>query len=160
LPRAASRPVREIALSIACVTHPIGNLGVPGKLRTEYGANDTSGGYNLRARDPFATAAISGPAQNSSGSIMASTLGGREPILLETGEEGRFLDDRDEVFLSARAQGKGFASIGFGECRHCAPPEAWPNSRNESDDAYQPWRPEFRARRTLPSNSANCGTPS
>jgi fumarylacetoacetase len=80
-------------------------------------AHHTCGGCNLRAGDLFGTGTISGPDQKSCGSLLETTLGGREPVILQTGEERRFLEDGDEVFLSARAQREGFASIGFGECR-------------------------------------------
>jgi hypothetical protein len=46
-----------------------------------------------------------------------ATVGGQKPIILPSGEERKFLQDGDEVFLRARADREGFASIGFGECR-------------------------------------------
>jgi fumarylacetoacetase len=36
--------------------------------------------------------------------------------VLESGEQRRFLEDGDEVTLSARATRDGFAGIGFGAC--------------------------------------------
>jgi hypothetical protein len=97
---------REIALSIACDTHPIGNLSVPEKLRTEYGANDTSGGYNLRAGNPFGTGAISGPAQNSSGSIMESTLGGRSRSYCRPTKSGDSLRTGTKCFFLRGRRGR------------------------------------------------------
>jgi fumarylacetoacetase len=63
------------------------------------------------------TGTISGPDAGSFGRILEATLGGRQPIVLETGEERRFLEDGDEVFFHARATREGFVSIGFGGCR-------------------------------------------
>jgi fumarylacetoacetase len=80
-------------------------------------AHHTSGGCNLRAGDLFGTGTISGPDLDGCGSMLETTLGGRAPVVLRTGEERRFLEDGDEVFLFARAQRDGFAPIGFGECR-------------------------------------------
>jgi fumarylacetoacetase len=80
-------------------------------------AHHTCGGCNLRAGDLFGTGTISGPNQDGCGSMLEATRGGRAPVVLQTGEERRFLEDGDEVFLFARAQRVGFAPIGFGECR-------------------------------------------
>jgi fumarylacetoacetase len=38
-------------------------------------------------------------------------------VRLASGEERRFLEDGDEVVLRARASRRGFATVGFGECR-------------------------------------------
>ncbi len=80
-------------------------------------AHHASGGCNLRPGDLFGSGTISGPDEGSGGSMLESTLGGARPIVLPGGEERRFLDDGDEVFLRAYARRPGFASIGFGECR-------------------------------------------
>jgi fumarylacetoacetase len=77
----------------------------------------TCGGCDLHPGDLLGTGTISGPGAGSFGSILEATFGGREPIILETGEERRFLEDGDEVALYARATREGFASIGFGDCR-------------------------------------------
>src|SRR3954452_1103363 len=77
----------------------------------------TSGGCNLRPGDFLGTGTISAPDASGCGSILETTLGGKVPVRLNTGEERRFLEDGDEVILKARCQREGFASIGFGECR-------------------------------------------
>jgi fumarylacetoacetase len=38
-------------------------------------------------------------------------------VRLASGEQRRFLEDGDEVIMTARARRDGFASIAFGECR-------------------------------------------
>jgi fumarylacetoacetase len=80
-------------------------------------AHHTSNGCDLRPGDLFGTGTISGTEPGSFGSLLELTLGGRQPITLETGEQRRFLEDGDEIVLLARASRPGFASIGFGECR-------------------------------------------
>ena len=82
----------------------------------------SSGGCDLRPGDLLGTGTISGPDRSSCGSILEATLGGREPILLPTGEQRRFLEDGDEVLLRATARREGFATIGFGDCRAIVTP--------------------------------------
>jgi fumarylacetoacetase len=77
----------------------------------------TSNGCNLQPGDLLGTGTLSGPDPSSCGSLLEATLGGRDPIVLPTGEQRRFLEDGDQVILRARARRQGFASIGFGECR-------------------------------------------
>jgi fumarylacetoacetase len=80
-------------------------------------AHHASGGCDLRPGDLLGTGTISGPDAGSFGSILEITVGGQKPITLPSGEERKFLEDGDEVLLSAHAHRQGFASIGFGECR-------------------------------------------
>lgn len=87
-------------------------------------AHHASGGCNLQPGDLLGTGTISGPAPDSFGSLLEMTRGGREPIRLPGGEERRFLENDDEVILRARARRKGYASIGFGECRGRVVPAA------------------------------------
>ena len=80
-------------------------------------AHHTSGGCNLRPGDLLGTGTLSGPEPDSYGSLLETTQGGKQPIRLATGEERRFLEDGDEVILTARGVREGFAPIGFGACR-------------------------------------------
>jgi fumarylacetoacetase len=84
----------------------------------------TSNGCNLQPGDLLGTGTISGPDQSSCGSLLETTLGGKNPVALASGEERRFLEDGDEVILRARGRREGFASIGFGECRATILPAA------------------------------------
>jgi fumarylacetoacetase len=77
----------------------------------------TCNGCNLQPGDLLGTGTISGPDEASCGSMLEATLGGKNPIVLASGEERRFLEDGDEVVLRARGTRPGFAPIGFGECR-------------------------------------------
>ena len=74
-------------------------------------AHHASNGCDLRPGDLFGSGTISGTAPGSQGSLLEITEGGRNPIPLASGEERRFLEDGDEVALSAR-----FGSAGFGPC--------------------------------------------
>ena len=67
--------------------------------------------------DLLGTGTISAPGEEGFGSLLETTRGGKKPVALASGEERRFLEDGDEVFLRARARREGFATIGFGECR-------------------------------------------
>lgn len=80
-------------------------------------AHHTSGGCDLRPGDLLGTGTISGPDAASCGSLLETTVGGQQPVMLPTGEERRFLEDGDEVLMHARARREGFATVGFGECR-------------------------------------------
>ena len=76
-----------------------------------------SNGCNLRPGDLLGTGTISGATPGSRGSLLEITRGGAEPIELSTGETRTFLEDGDEVILTAHAHRDGFAPIGLGECR-------------------------------------------
>ena len=78
-------------------------------------AHHTSGGCNLRAGDLLGSGTVS--AEDAGGSLLELSHGGGRPIRLSNGEERAFLLDGDEVILEGRAERRGFASIGFGECR-------------------------------------------
>ncbi|KEY97753.1 fumarylacetoacetase [Sphingobium indicum] len=76
-----------------------------------------SNGCNLNPGDLLGTGTLSGPTPDSFGSLMELTGGGQAKIVLPTGEERAFLEDGDELALSATARADGYVSIGFGECR-------------------------------------------
>ncbi len=76
-----------------------------------------SNGCNLRPGDIFGTGTISGPDQDSLGSLLEISAGGRHAISLPSGENRRFLEDGDTVILRAHCRREGLAPIGFGECR-------------------------------------------
>jgi len=67
---------------------------------------------------------ISAPSVDGLGSLLEITGGGARPIELPDGEQRTFLEDGDEVILTARAHRPGAAPIGFGECRAIVLPTA------------------------------------
>ncbi len=80
-------------------------------------AHHASNGCNLQPGDLLGTGTISGPGKDECGSMLETTEGGKAPVRMPSGEERRFLEDGDEVILTARGRRDGFATIGFGECR-------------------------------------------
>ncbi|MCA9312514.1 MAG: fumarylacetoacetate hydrolase family protein, partial [Phycisphaerales bacterium] len=76
-----------------------------------------SNGCNLQPGDLMASGTISGPDKDNRGCLLELTWRGSEPIKLPTGEERKFLQDGDEVIMSAHCERDGCRRIGFGECR-------------------------------------------
>ncbi|TVX95150.1 fumarylacetoacetase [Mycolicibacterium porcinum] len=76
----------------------------------------TSNGCDLRPGDLLGSGTLSGPTLGSEGSLMELSHGGKVPITLPNGETRTFLEDGDEIILTARAHRPGAATIGFGEC--------------------------------------------
>ena len=77
-------------------------------------AHHTSNGCNLRPGDLLGTGTISGPMPEEAGSLLELSVGGRQPISIGTGEERRFLEDRDRVTMRAWCVREGYRTIGFG----------------------------------------------
>ena len=77
-------------------------------------AHHTVGGCNLRTGDLLASGTISGPTPASRGCLMELTWGGAEPLQMHNGETRTWLEDGDELTLTAWCEGDGYR-IGFGE---------------------------------------------
>jgi len=74
------------------------------------------------------TGTVSGPADHQRACLAEITEWGRAPLRLADGTTRRFLEDGDEIALTARAHRDGFVPIGFGECRATiAAAPAWPD---------------------------------
>jgi fumarylacetoacetase len=84
-------------------------------------AHHTVGGCNLRTGDLLASGTISGSTPESRGSLLELTWGGSEPILMNNGEQRKWLEDGDELTLTAWCQGNGYR-IGLGEVTGCILP--------------------------------------
>jgi len=80
-------------------------------------AHHTVNGCNLRAGDLLGTGTLSGEARETFGSLLELSEGGKNPLALSNGETRSFLEDGDEVIMTAHAARDGFRTIGFGECR-------------------------------------------
>ncbi|MBB6123445.1 fumarylacetoacetase [Sphingobium subterraneum] len=76
-----------------------------------------SNGCNLSPGDVLGTGTLSGPTPDSRGSLLELSVGGKEPVALPDNEMRSFLEDGDELIITAYAERPGFARIGFGECR-------------------------------------------
>ena len=77
----------------------------------------TMGGCKLQPGDLIGTGTISGPTPSEAGALVELTLGGRQPLTLQGGEQRAFLQDGDTVVLRGWCEKPGATRIGFGECR-------------------------------------------
>ena len=80
-------------------------------------AHMTSNGAPLRTGDLFASGTVSGPDRDTVGSLIEYTENGAHPLKLPDGTDRAFLDDNDEVAITATAPGPSGTRIGFGEVR-------------------------------------------
>ena len=78
-------------------------------------AHHTTSGCPMNVGDLLGSGTISGPARPERGSLLELSWGGKEPILLKTGETRTFIEDGDTLTLSGGAEGDGFR-VGFGDC--------------------------------------------
>ncbi|PRX45188.1 fumarylacetoacetate hydrolase [Prauserella shujinwangii] len=78
-------------------------------------AHLTINGASTRTGDLYASGTVSGPERDQFGSLLELTWGGREPLTLADGVTRGFLEDGDEVTITATAPGPGGERIGFGE---------------------------------------------
>jgi fumarylacetoacetase len=76
-----------------------------------------SNGCNLSPGDLLGTGTLSGAEPSAFGSLMELTRNGASAIELPSGESRTFLEDDDEIAISAAAVAPGRARLGFGECR-------------------------------------------
>ncbi len=76
----------------------------------------TSNGCDLRPGDLFGSGTLSGPGAGSAGRLMELSHGGQDPVTLPDGETRTFLEDGDEITLTAKARRPGAVTIGFGDC--------------------------------------------
>ncbi|MFI6309222.1 fumarylacetoacetase [Nocardia fusca] len=79
-------------------------------------AHTTINGAAARTGDLFASGTISGDRKDQRGAFIELTWGGAEPVEVN-GETRTFLEDGDEIAITATAPGPGGARIGFGEVR-------------------------------------------
>ncbi|MFC9896874.1 fumarylacetoacetase [Nocardia sp. NPDC127579] len=76
----------------------------------------TANGAATRTGDLYASGTISGPEPDQRGSFIELSWGGTEPIRVN-GQKRTFLEDGDEIVLTASAPGPGTRRIGLGEVR-------------------------------------------
>jgi fumarylacetoacetase len=84
-------------------------------------AHHTATGCNLRPGDLLATGTISGPSEDSYGSMLELAWRGERPIRMTDGSTRKFLQDGDRVRMTAWCQGE-HCSIGFGSVEGCVLP--------------------------------------
>ena len=77
-------------------------------------AHHTVNGCNVNVGDMMASGTISGPTKDSYGSMLELSWQGKNPVLLNDGEERKFIKDHDTVIMRAHCD-NGEVRIGFGE---------------------------------------------
>ena len=78
-------------------------------------AHLTVNGASVRPGDLYASGTVSGPERDQRGCLLELSWGGQEPLTLPDGSTRTFLEDGDEVSISATAPGAHGGRIGFGE---------------------------------------------
>jgi fumarylacetoacetase len=77
-------------------------------------AHLTSNGAALRTGDLYVSGTVSGPQRGQRGCLLELTWDGAEPVTLADGSTRAFLEDGDEVTISASAPGAAGGRISFG----------------------------------------------
>jgi fumarylacetoacetase len=77
-------------------------------------AHHTSNGCNINVGDMMASGTISGPTDDSLGSMLELSWKGSRAVKLEDGEERKFIEDGDAVIMKGFAEKDGIR-VGFGE---------------------------------------------
>ncbi|MFC4277062.1 fumarylacetoacetase [Achromobacter aloeverae] len=88
-------------------------------------AHHTVNGCNLQAGDLLGTGTLSGPRPEEAGSLLELAEGGKSPLALPWGETRAFLQDGDEVRLSAHCVAPDRRRIGFGSACGRVLPADW-----------------------------------
>jgi fumarylacetoacetase len=78
-------------------------------------AHLTVNGASLRTGDLYASGTVSGPERDQRGCLLELTWSGTEPLELPDGTRRTFLEDGDEVTITATAPGPGGVRLGLGE---------------------------------------------
>jgi fumarylacetoacetase len=85
-------------------------------------AHMTVNGACLRTGDLFASGTVSGPEPAQRGSLIELAWGGTRPVPMPDGSVRAWLEDGDEVAISATARGADGARIGLGSAVGCILP--------------------------------------
>lgn len=79
-------------------------------------AHMTSNGTPIRVGDVYASGTVSGKDAGSFGSMLELCWKGTRPLSLQDGSSRIFLQDGDEISMTATARLPGGVTIGFGKC--------------------------------------------
>lgn len=77
-------------------------------------AHHTINGCRINSGDMMGSGTISGPTEDSFGSMLELTWGGQKPITMKDGSERKFINDGDTVIMRGYCQNDSIR-IGFGE---------------------------------------------
>ena len=78
-------------------------------------AHMTVNGACTRTGDFYASGTVSGPDRDQLGCLLELSEGGAEPLTLPDGSVRSYLEDGDEITITATAPAPGGACLGFGE---------------------------------------------
>ena len=78
-------------------------------------AHMTVNGASTRTGDLFASGTVSGPDRDQRGCLLELSWGGAEPLTLPDGSVRSFLEDGDDVTITATAPAADGSRIGFGD---------------------------------------------
>jgi fumarylacetoacetase len=78
-------------------------------------AHHTINGCRVNSGDMMGSGTISGPTEDSFGSMLELTWGGQKPLPMNDGSERKFIQDNDTVIMRGYCQNDKIR-IGFGEC--------------------------------------------
>ena len=78
-------------------------------------AHLTVNGASTRTGDFYASGTVSGPDREQRGCLLELSWGGAEPLVLPDGSVRSFLEDGDELTITATAPAADGTTIGFGE---------------------------------------------
>ncbi len=119
----------DIELEVLLLTQGMRDKGLPAQRITlsstrnmywtvaQMVAHHSVNGCSLQPGDLFGSGTLSGERDDSCGSLLEITQGGKRALELPGGETRTFLEDGDEIILKARCRREGYPPIGFGECR-------------------------------------------
>lgn len=79
-------------------------------------AHHTVNGCNINAGDLYASGTISGPTEDSFGSMLELSWSGQKSLMLEDGSERKFIQDGDTVIMRGSCEKNGI-KVGFGEVK-------------------------------------------
>jgi fumarylacetoacetase len=80
-------------------------------------AHMTVNGASLRTGDVFGSGTVSGPRPDQRGCLLELSWNGSEPVTLDDGSRRSFLEDGDEVVITASAPGADGRTLELGEVR-------------------------------------------
>jgi len=80
-------------------------------------AHMTVNGAALRTGDLYASGTVSGPEPGQRGCMIELTWNGAEPLTLPDGTTRAWLEDSDELAITATAPGPDGTRVGLGEAR-------------------------------------------
>jgi fumarylacetoacetase len=80
-------------------------------------AHMTVNGASVRTGDLYASGTVSGPERGQRGCLLELTWGGTEPLTLPDGTTRTWLEDSDELVITATAAGPDGPCVGLGEAR-------------------------------------------